>query len=395
MPLPFKDEKQPILPNNKNIVLQRLNQLKRRIQTDDSYRNYYFTSMNDFIEKGYVEKVELSEQDNDGHVWYIPHHRVYHPQKPDKNKKTISDFLWWKDDNLDENPIKYRMNVHLFGVASSPGCASFGLNRVADDYEDEFGSDISAFLRNDFYVDDGLSPVIDSDGIIRVGGRFRRAEYNSAIKHSVIIPRHSHITELIIRHFEKAEHQGRGMTVNEIRANGFWIIGCSSAFSKFLSGCITCRKLTNKTLEQIMANLPIDRLNPVPPFTYCSVDLFGPSFINALRRFIAIRGPVRHQRSERGSNFEGVERELREVYSEMDDNSIRQFLSNEGWDFKEFKMNVRSASHMRGVWERQIRSVRNVLALLMHPSGTHLDDKSLRKFMCEAAAIVNSRPLAL
>ncbi|CAG2191402.1 unnamed protein product [Mytilus edulis] len=58
-------------------------------------------------------------------------------------------------------------------------------------------------------------------------------------------------------------------------------------------------------------------------------------------------------------------------------------------------MNVPSASHMGGVWERQIRSVRNVLASLMHQSGTQLDDESLRTFMCEAAAIVNSRPLTL
>ncbi|CAC5369945.1 unnamed protein product [Mytilus coruscus] len=192
-----------------------------------------------------------------------------------------------------------------------------------------------------------LDPFLDSDGIIRVGGRIRRAEYNSAVKHPVIIPRNSHVTELIIRHFhEKAEHQGRGMTINEIRANGFWIIGCSTAVSKYLSTCVICRKQRSHTQEQKMADLPIDRLHQVPPFTYSGVDLFGPwyikegrkelkrygvlftclscrgvhtetansldtsSFINALRRFIATRGPVRHLRSDRGSNFVGAEREL-------------------------------------------------------------------------------------
>ncbi|CAG2233541.1 unnamed protein product [Mytilus edulis] len=155
------------------------------------------------------------------------------------------------------------------------------------------------------------------------------------------------------------------MTINEIRANGFWIIGCSTAVSKYLATCVSCRKHRSNTQEQKMADLPIDRLNPVPPFTYSGVDLFGPwyikdgrkelkrygvlftclscrgvhietansldtsSFINALRRFIAIRGPVRHLRSDRGTNFVGAERKLREAYSEMDDKSIRQFLSNE------------------------------------------------------------------
>ena len=51
------------------------------------------------------------------------------------------------------------------------------------------------------------------------------------------------------------------------------------------------------------------------------------------------------------------------------------------------------ASHMGGVWERQIRSVRNFLASPLESHGTHLDDESLRTFMVEAEAIVNCRPL--
>lgn len=58
-------------------------------------------------------------------------------------------------------------------------------------------------------------------------------------------------------------------------------------------------------------------------------------------------------------------------------------------------MNAPSASHMAGVWERQIRSVRNVLSSLMEQCGSHIDDEMLRTFMCEAAAIVNSRPLTV
>ena len=60
-----------------------------------------------------------------------------------------------------------------------------------------------------------------------------------------------------------------------------------------------------------------------------------------------------------------------------------------------FKMNVPSSSHMGGVWERQIRSVRNVLAYLLYKHGTQLDDERLRTFLCESAAIVNSRLLTV
>ena len=49
--------------------------------------------------------------------------------------------------------------VHLFGAVSSPGCANFGLKRAADDGEIEFGEAAANFVRNNFYVDDGLISV--------------------------------------------------------------------------------------------------------------------------------------------------------------------------------------------------------------------------------------------
>ena len=58
-------------------------------------------------------------------------------------------------------------------------------------------------------------------------------------------------------------------------------------------------------------------------------------------------------------------------------------------------MNVPAASHMGGVWERQIRSARNVLSSLLQKNGKQLDAESLRTLMCEAKAIVNSRPLTV
>ena len=51
------------------------------------------------------------------------------------------------------------MTVHLFGATSSPGCANFALKSTANDYENEFGPAAANFLRNDFYVDDGLKSV--------------------------------------------------------------------------------------------------------------------------------------------------------------------------------------------------------------------------------------------
>lgn len=51
------------------------------------------------------------------------------------------------------------MCVHLFGAASSPGCANFGMKQMASDNETEFGTDVANFVRHNFYVDDGLKSV--------------------------------------------------------------------------------------------------------------------------------------------------------------------------------------------------------------------------------------------
>ena len=60
-----------------------------------------------------------------------------------------------------------------------------------------------------------------------------------------------------------------------------------------------------------------------------------------------------------------------------------------------FNMNIPSASHMGGVWERPNCLVRNVLNALLHCNSSQLNDESLRIFVCEAEVIVSSRLLTV
>ena len=61
----------------------------------------------------------------------------------------------------------------------------------------------------------------------------------------------------------------------------------------------------------------------------------------------------------------------------MDQEKIRTKLLEEQCDWISLKINVPAASQMGGVWERQIRSVRNVLSSLLQKNGRQLDDESL------------------
>ncbi|KAK0147266.1 hypothetical protein N1851_013318 [Merluccius polli] len=82
MPLPLRLER-PKLPNNKVCATNRLNCLQKRLMKNEAYYKDYVNFMNDIISRGDAEKVPEDEIYNSP-AWYIPHHGVYHPQKPGK-----------------------------------------------------------------------------------------------------------------------------------------------------------------------------------------------------------------------------------------------------------------------------------------------------------------------
>ena len=102
---------------------------------------------------------------------------------------------------------------------------------------------------------------------------------------------------------------------------------------------------------------------------------------------------MRQIRCDQGTNFVGAKQELDDQLLKMDQSRVRALERDCDWI--EFQFNVPSASHMGGIWVRQIRTARNVLAVLLDQCGTQLDDESLRTFMTEAEAVVNSRPLTV
>ncbi|XP_055998018.1 uncharacterized protein LOC125647466 [Ostrea edulis] len=271
-----------------------------------------------------------------------------------------------------------------------------------------------------------LDPVLQ-DVVLRVGGRLRNANISSAQKHPIILPKCNHFTRLILQHAHiLVHHQGRGITHNKLGSLGYWIIGGSKAVADFIRQCVLCRKLRKPTEIQKMADLPKDRVEPTPPFTYCGMDCFGPfllkngrreakrygllftwmcsraihiemlddmstdSFINGLRCFIAIRGAVRQIRSDQGSNFIGARNEFER---ELDKGKVVTFLAEGQWC--DFVLNAPSSSHTGGVWERQIRTVRNILDSVLSLAPGRLDDASLRTLFYEVMSIVNCRPLSV
>ncbi|KAI4894290.1 hypothetical protein NFI96_004725 [Prochilodus magdalenae] len=278
-----------------------------------------------------------------------------------------------------------------------------------------------------------LDPVLDGDGLLRIGGRLDHSSLSEEEKHPLIISGHSYVGSLLIDYYHKrVKHQGRVFTEGAIRSDGIWIVGAKRCIARHLFKCVLCKKLRGRTAEQKMSDLPSERLSTEPPFTNVGIDVFGPwsistlrtrggvanskrwaviftclsvravhielieamdtsSFINALRRFLAIRGPVKLIRSDCGTNFKGACRELDVLLKDDKHRNISRFLSKEGctWIF-----NPPHSSHMGGVWERMIGVSRRILdSMLSQVQPSRLTHEVLSTLMAEVSAIINARPL--
>ena len=188
---------------------------------------------------------------------------------------------------------------------------------------------------------------------------------------------------------------------------------------------MTCQRQRNACPgEHFMADLPGVRVVPEkPPFTFVGVDYFGPlegkqgrscvkrygclftclttrtvlieiahsldsdSMINAIRRFVSVRGYPEQIISHQGSNFTKADKELKKPSkSGINTRSAISADKKIEWIF-----NPPSASHMGGAWERMIRSVRQILKAILKEQL--VSDEVLSTVMAEAVNILNSRPL--
>ena len=269
-----------------------------------------------------------------------------------------------------------------------------------------------------------LNPFLDENGLLRVGGRLQESQaLTFHEKHPAIIPKSSHIAALIIRHYHRlAAHQGREQTLANIRSNGLWIVNARSQVFKQVKDCITCKRIRGTPRIPQMANLPSERLTEAAPFTHCGLDCFGPfktkdgrkekktyglivtcmssravhielledmssdSFINALRNLIAIRGAVSTIRCDQGTNFVGA-------FNDLARNMESQVTQH--YPQIKFTFNPPHSSHMGGVWERLIRSARNILKGMGERYSGRLSTPQLRTLFYEVMAVMNSRPLGV
>lgn len=268
-----------------------------------------------------------------------------------------------------------------------------------------------------------LGPMLDHRGILVVGGRL--GGYPRQVVRPVIIPHDHPVAGMIVSDFHAVAHCGTEWTVSEIRKE-FWITKVRVVVKSVSRRCMLCRRLFSRPCSQKMADLPVERVTPGgKPFSCVGIDCFGPfevklgritvkrygciftcfsvraihiekldsmdtdSFLNAFRRFVARRGRPDKVWSDNGSNFVGGSRELHRAIERLDAKAIAEYGVSQSieWNF-----NPPLASHMGGVWERLIRTVRRVL-LGISRGDYSFNDEVLSTWFCEVESMVNGRPI--
>ena len=126
-----------------------------------------------------------------------------------------------------------------------------------------------------------LTPFIDKDGIMQVGGRLDRGPLPYDTKHPVILGVHS-LTNTIVRSFHDC-HSSTERTFGLLRSY-FWILKGRKTVGTVVKACNKCKLRTAQPKVPFIAPLPPNRLTRHHPFVINMVDFFGPSYVAVGRR---------------------------------------------------------------------------------------------------------------
>ena len=275
-------------------------------------------------------------------------------------------------------------------------------------------------------------PFLDSDGILRVGGREHNSDRSFSNQHPIILHGTHPVTKLLI-HLEHLRllHAGPTLLASSLSTR-FHIIGGRKIIRSITRGCIICRRDSARPRPQMLGQLPVERITPSPVFNKVGVDYAGPinvkhgyvrkptvvkayicvfvclstkavhlelvsdlttdAFMGTLRRFIAHQGKPSLIWSDNGTNFVGASRELRELALFLSEQKaqgdISDFCSSQcvTWSFIPER-----SPHFGGLWEAAVKSLKTHLRRVT--ANVTFTFEELTTILTQIEACLNSRPL--
>lgn len=283
----------------------------------------------------------------------------------------------------------------------------------------------------------GLRPFMDKNGLLRVGGRIDKSLGKNYKIHPIIVPTKTRVCKLILQqaHFDTL-CGGVQLMMAYVR-NRYWIRCLRSEARAVVRGCVKCVRQAGRTMEQIMGDLPMDRLRPARPFVKTGVDLAGPinirwtdrirtdtrnrsalnedikgyivvfvclvtravhlepvmaisaeAFIWAYKRFTARRGVCEKLYSDKGTNFVRADKDMKKAVKTWQEKSVQDFIN---WNGTQWTFITPSAPHQGGLWEAAVKQMKVHLKRIM--GAEKYSYEALSTLLAEIEACMNSRPI--
>ncbi|XP_055522910.1 uncharacterized protein LOC129717092 [Wyeomyia smithii] len=276
-----------------------------------------------------------------------------------------------------------------------------------------------------------LTPFLDPEGIIRVGGRLRLSDQPFLSKHPALLPSNHPLSHLIAKSYHLSLIHGGGRLTLAAMREKYWPLHGRRLVRSVIRSCYQCARAEPQSATQQIGQLPLHRITPSRPFSVSGIDYAGPlylkpvhkraaatkayicisvcfctkavhielasdlstnAFLSALRRFIARRGLPTDLYTDNGKNFEGAANELEEVYRMLQNESQRQQITTDrdceriSWHFSPPK-----APHFGGLWEAAVKVAKRQLYRQLGNSKLSFED--LATILAQIEASMNSRPI--
>uniref|UniRef100_A0A8D9B2Z0 Integrase catalytic domain-containing protein n=1 Tax=Cacopsylla melanoneura TaxID=428564 RepID=A0A8D9B2Z0_9HEMI len=123
-------------------------------------------------------------------------------------------------------------------------------------------------------------------------------------------------------------------------------------------------------------------------------DLSTPSFLNAFKRFISRRGPIKSVLSDNGTNFVGAHNQLKEIQDWLvSDNFQNAFGSELAKHRIEWIFNPPSSPHFGGIYEANVKSFKTHFYKAV--GCQLLTYEEFLTLTVQIESLLNSRPLCL
>ena len=154
----------------------------------------------------------------------------------------------------------------------------------------------------------------------------------------MLLPKDHPISTIIVRHYHKSlGHAGREHALSALRQR-FWKLQARSLVRQILRKCVNCRKRNEAPIQQLMADLPKERLIPYePPFTYtgailCEATVYhrlpilGPFYVKRGRGSDKVYGCIFTCFTSRAVHIEDVS----SLETDASIQALHRFISNRG-----------------------------------------------------------------